>query len=758
MVLLARLTSARRLLAPIAAAATLALTPGCGKAPNADRSLLHFAHTLPEAPRPLQPLPGASIASARATGGPIAYTDGHLLAVDRDNGTLVRLALANLAPEATVAVGPRPEQLVVTPSGDIWVSLRGTGELVRLNPYLEITERLQVGVDAFGLALAPDGATLFASLPYEGQVVAVSRLANGTHAVTSRVDAGGLPRGLTFAPGLAEHGPSVIVSNQHGEARRIPVVEGATGLALDVAAATAIRLRDANPGEFKDSFGATHHFRRRTLVPTRSLAVAVNPENGGVHVAHVLAAPGTPTDLLPVAGNTRSSALLSDGGGYGSSSGPSSSSRTFDVPVRPVEVTVTTIPAGADASAPIEPSLVVRDPASGEPLLHRVDQPADIRHHPAMSLLFVVGEGTDNVLVLSTAEGDAARSPVALIDVGRAPRGIALSEDGTKAWVLNGFDFSVSEIDLAPLLGMTPVAPREVLARRPDDPDIGVPLPVMPPEPSPDEPGPTAIGEDQSPESVRVEPLTLAAARTATFAADPWPSELRLGARIFMHARNESISHAGQFACATCHFDGTEDGVTWITPDGVRQTIALNGRLDGTGPFNWNGSEDVLQHNMDKTISRMGGDGLEPLELRALERFLLEGLPAAPNPYRSPSGDLTELEAWGQQVFNDPDVGCATCHRPEQRFMDGRAHDVGTVHPAEVLRWEAAVLEDPTLPHPGRRNTPSLEGLFYTAPYLSDGSARTLREVFDRTRDTMGHTSHLSEEELEALVAYLKTL
>ena len=55
-------------------------------------------------------------------------------------------------------------------------------------------------------------------------------------------------------------------------------------------------------------------------------------------------------------------------------------------------------------------------------------------------------------------------------------------------------------------------------------------------------------------------------------------------------------------------------------------------------------------------------------------------------------------------------------------------------------------------------NTPSLRGLFYTAPYLHDGSAATLRDVLTQTATTMGRTDHLSDEELDALVAYLLTL
>ena len=65
--------------------------------------------------------------------------------------------------------------------------------------------------------------------------------------------------------------------------------------------------------------------------------------------------------------------------------------------------------------------LPVQDPLTGEPLPHLVDQPSDIHHHPTWSLALMTGYGTDNVLVLNTAHGDPMRSPLAIVDVGRAP-------------------------------------------------------------------------------------------------------------------------------------------------------------------------------------------------------------------------------------------------------------------------------------------------------------------------------------------------
>jgi cytochrome c peroxidase len=74
-------------------------------------------------------------------------------------------------------------------------------------------------------------------------------------------------------------------------------------------------------------------------------------------------------------------------------------------------------------------------------------------------------------------------------------------------------------------------------------------------------------------------------------------------------------------------------------------------------------------------------------------------------------------------------------------------HDVGTgTDPRELL--------GPAF------DTPSLRGLWDSAPYLHDGSAPTLRDVL-RARnpaDKHGTTSHLTDRQINDLIAYLKSL
>jgi cytochrome c peroxidase len=354
------------------------------------------------------------------------------------------------------------------------------------------------------------------------------------------------------------------------------------------------------------------------------------------------------------------------------------------------------------------------------------------------------------------------RSPLAIIEVGHAPRGIAFSPDGDTAYVLNEHQLSVSRIDLTPFFSLTPMADGRTVFSTSSDADAGMSMPSGAFARSPEDmeaPNPAFMaGSDPTPDSPRVRPFRLHADRAVAYGVDPLPAAVRSGARIFTFARNDRMSHAGEFACATCHFEGGEDKLVWFISEGPRQTPALSGRLAGTAPFNWGGTKDGLEDNMVQTIDRMGGKGLTKSELADLEQFLLFGLQAPKNPNVAPDGELTPDQVAGKVIFESKEAGCASCHKPESSFTDGLIHDVGTASKVELTRFEIDHAVDPTVTESWRLNTPTLKGLFYTAPYLHDGSARTLNEVLERTAETMGKTSHLSDIEKEQLIAYLLTL
>ena len=639
--------------------------------------------------------------------------DGLLFVVDRDNDALVVMDQTSLEVLRTIPVGSRPEQVAVGPDGTAWVTLRHGRGIARIAAGADTpTARIDLGTEPFGVALSPSGARVYVSLSGVDQIVTLDA-ATGEElgrAATSR-----RPRGIVASP----DGGTLFVVHERDRAVELDVDEA--GL-VSAASPVSRGLRVGNPWHFNKSLAgfamepegggapsqAPMPFVDGGAFPARALAGAWNPAASSAEVAHNVVSPGTMFDVIDEAFRELEGGDEPDeqaDGGYGGGA-----MIDFGVQFRPVEPSITRL-NGAERThdAPVLAG------SADVPQLQRLDQPVDLRHHPLASLMFMVGEGTDNVIVFHSGVQDSVLSPLAEIAVGQGPRAIAFSADGTLAYVVNSHGFTVSEIDLQPLLDL-----------------VGGPAPSR--------------------------ALDLTHTRMASFGVDPAPAQITRGRRVFLNARNSHMSADGQFACATCHLEGTEDGLVWFITNGPRQTPALAGRLADTAPFNWNGSEDELQSNMDQTVSRMGGEGLTSQERDDLEQFLLNGLQAPPNPFVEVDGDLTPVQQLGREIFESAEAGCSGCHSGAA-FTNGGSHDVGTASNEELEIHDILTKElGMDLPEPGVLNTPTLRGLHYTAPYLHDGSAQTLMEVLERTADTMGRTSHLSADEREALVAYLLTL
>jgi Cytochrome c len=118
------------------------------------------------------------------------------------------------------------------------------------------------------------------------------------------------------------------------------------------------------------------------------------------------------------------------------------------------------------------------------------------------------------------------------------------------------------------------------------------------------------------------------------------------------------------------------------------------------------------------------------------------------SPYRDPDGSLTEAGLRGLDVFLA--AGCTECHSGPDftDSPDAVLHDVGTIRETSGSRL-GGTLEG--------LDTPTLRGIWQTAPYLHDGSAMTLREVLTsrNPNDQHGATVGLTEEEISDLESYL---
>jgi len=344
----------------------------------------------------------------------------------------------------------------------------------------------------------------------------------------------------------------------------------------------------------------------------------------------------------------------------------------------------TVLPSSVDDSIDAAVNLGWGEPQVKECLLPRV-----ALVDPKGESLFVGCLGVDQVIEFDAMSADPRRAEVKRWHVPAGPTGLALDPESHKLFVWSQFDRVLSMVET-----MRPQA--DV-----DDPDSGL--------------------------------VQLALSRPAGRAMR---GDVALGRKLFHQVGNLEISADGR-ACASCHIEGRDDGITWATPDGPRQTPVLMGRLTGTAPFGWTGSGEKLSDHMQKTFARLGGKGLEQDELSAMLAYVASlAPPAGADVQRS-----AEVER-GFQVFHAAETGCATCHSGDT-LTDGQRHNI---------RSAAAGDNGKTF------DTPSLLHVKASAPYFHDGRFQSLREMLDATSGMMGETAQLSAADKHALVAYLETL
>jgi hypothetical protein len=198
---------------------------------------------------------------------------------------------------------------------------------------------------------------------------------------------------------------------------------------------------------------------------------------------------------------------------------------------------------------------------------------------------------------------------------------------------------------------------------------------------------------------------------------------------------------ASGVACASCHPEGLEDGRVWtfVTP-GVgssrRRTMALAGLLLSREPYHWDGHLADAEALMADTFTlRMGGGAVDPDVPAALFDWLDDLRPVRGIPLALP--DVVEQ---GRNAFYLAE--CHECH-------------LGPAFTNNKISHALRPIVDPV-------KTPTLLGVGTRSPLFHDGCAATLEERFappcDDGKNRHGKLSVLSPADLDALVAYLRTL
>jgi len=286
---------------------------------------------------------------------------------------------------------------------------------------------------------------------------------------------------------------------------------------------------------------------------------------------------------------------------------------------------------------------------------------------------------------------------VARVAVGKNPRGLVLSRDGGRLYVANRLDDSISVI--------------------------------------------STRGNRV------VQTLQLAGPKTI--------SSLRRGEQTFYTAK---YAFQGQFGCSNCHIDSTFDGLQWdLEPDGFGKDIVDNRLIEdlrGTEPFKWNGGNPTLGMECGPRTEKYfyRSQSFDSGTLADLVLYI-RSLPSRPNRFRAANGELTPAQERGRVIFNRvvdklgqpiPESNrCGSCHSG-QKGTSQKSFDVGT----------GRAVDNSSL-----FDTPQLMSLALTAPYLHDGSAKSLEEIWTvyNSRDRHGRTNDLTKDELNDLVEYLRT-
>ncbi|WP_224242038.1 c-type cytochrome [Hyalangium gracile] len=651
----------------------------------------------------------------------LSRDDAFLYAVDADNGILSVVDTASHVKVAEVKVGRGPERVTVGPDDTVYVANRGSRSVsvIRRGEWTEAA-RLDVGVEPMGMGLSADGQTLYVvnstmlETTEQGSLVAFD---TGTLKRLWEIPVGDEPRGLA----LLENDKALITLHRKGDVVQVdlsnrdrPKLLKAGTDVYKKANASKIRTEE-DRGGFDPGFSGMVSFH-----PRGTTDIIVSPDGDRAYAATLWAretslTPGTnPNDPGPTPDPEPipqpqpppgSGGLYGGGGPCGT--GAIASPGVITLEADSADPLVDDLNGGGCGGGGDDKDYPPSTITSPDPT-HPIQGPIATVVDPTGAWLFMVNRETNNVAVMPTNRRSGSDLHVntfpssavrQLVRVGAGPNGIALTRDGKKAYVYNSFDHTLT----------------------------------------------TLVGSGTSHSlNIREEGPRL------KLAEDVMSPEQAMGRKLFFSAIDSRMTANNVGAsCATCHHDGRDDGHTWGFPDGPRQTPTIAGRMiTKTAPFHWSGEFPSLRDFLDVTVRQRMGGGVVDAQMATQLAAFMDVMPSPDNPYKR--DELTDAQRRGSEAFLK--AQCNECHAGEA-LTNNKQANVGTFVVSGEVQDNAAVRK-------AGLNTPSLLGLARSAPYLHDGSADTLKERLLKTRfnDQHGKTSHLSDQELDDLVEFLRVL
>ena len=276
------------------------------------------------------------------------------------------------------------------------------------------------------------------------------------------------------------------------------------------------------------------------------------------------------------------------------------------------------------------------------------------------------------------------------------------------------------------------------------------------------------------------------------------PGVITLGKQLFHETK---LSGDGTISCASCHdaakYFATSDAraIGIGKQQGRRNAPSLMNRAFGTSMF-WDGRVKTLEeqallpiadltemgNTVEKALASLAADAEYPKRFRdafgsegitkdrlatalaAFQRSLLLGNSPVDAFVDGDTAQLSESAKQGLWLFESK-ANCWKCHSGKN-YSDEKFHNTGVswgATPLDLGRFEFTKKDDDR----GRFKTPSLRGVAKTAPYMHDGSIKTLEEVVafyskggngNPQLDPVLKPLNLSEREQKDLVAFLKAL
>ena len=630
----------------------LLFSPLHGRADGMQPASLYLPLVFQPLTQPPEPRPTWSAPLALAPGG------DRLWVVNPDADTVSVLDTTALVKVDEIATGREPWALVVSPGGDVvYVLNRGDGTVTLIDAETRRARATApVGPEPGGLILSRHGDRAFVTVTAANRVAVVD---TARLTVTAQITVVPLPYALAMGEHegreqlyvthlLAQPRPGGAEATNDGRIGLLTVIDPTTG-----AVAGDIALQPDGRG-FPNLLSGVAALGSRLWIP------------------HVRSAPALPLGLTT----------------------------TVFAAVAAVDTTIHT--EDRSGYLPLNDETIFGSP---------VNNP--VAAIPAWDgeTLYVVLAGSDLVEVIDIGAPQQPRLEK-FLPVGKNPRGLALSADGRRGYVMNYLSRSVTVLDLVNL--------------------------------------------DVEGEIVTTE--------------ETLDADILRGKVLFHNAFDPRLSRGSWISCASCHPDGGSDGVTWRFPDGPRQTPSL-WNASNTLPWHWSAALDE-PHDVEDTIHTIQhGLGLAPgadppllgapnagraADLDALAAFMARGVrsPVAP----PPGADMAE----GRRLFAE--AGCATCHGGPNWTSSALPGPPGSLDPDGNGMVDAVLREVGTLnPLDVRGETgfdvPSLLGVGLTAPYLHDGSMPTLEALLASGHpDPHGAGNGLSDGQVLVVSSFLRSI